>query len=170
MKKTAQNRPHLLHRCSRSKKPTHVYGFIVRLSERKRTGRSKSVADLLQRLNAIERHVQTIHCSGQLEGTELRFDYSSAILTSGDVFAHGAVMNNLIEIGGTSFYAKDQLGAASAGVLFEFDVSGLPDAGFWSIALDRSTLVTVIDYMDYDLVGVRRTWTMTPEACVLNSY
>jgi hypothetical protein len=51
------------------------------------------------------------------------------------------------------------------------DVYAPTDGGWWTIGLNRSTLVTTITYHDADIVdsGVM-SWTMLPSQCVVNNY
>lgn len=112
----------------------------------------------------------SLYCSGQLEGTPLWFKYQAVVLKSADVFVNGGILDGLIEISGTAFYAKQQNGALTASVLFQDDLLGSANAGYWEIFVNRTTLVTSIVNYDSDAPGGKNTWTMTADRCVLNTY
>ena len=112
----------------------------------------------------------SLHCGGQLASTGLWFSYDAGVLKSGDVLATGSIRNNSAEISKTEFYAATQVGAATAEVLLEYDLLGTANAGYWSIKLDRTTLVTTITNFDADAAGGQNAWTMTPDKCVVNTY
>lgn len=114
--------------------------------------------------------VASILCTGSLENTALYFSYSAALMASGDVFAEGSIADGNIEISGSKFYSSQQNGALTAAVLFNDDFVAPYNGGYWSIKLDRGTLVTTIVYSDVDAVGGGSVWTMDPTACVANKY
>ncbi len=116
------------------------------------------------------RIIASIGCDGSLENTSLYFSYSAALMKSGDVFASGSVRDGNIEISGTRFFSSQQNGATTASVLFNDDFVAPYNGGFWSIELNRTNLVTTINYIDSDAIGGGSTWTMDPVACVKNEY
>lgn len=113
------------------------------------------------------RITSSIHCGGPLEGTPIWFSYSVAQLNSGDVFAEGSVRDGYWQVGSSNFYAATQNGAVTASVLFQYDLQGMATAGFWTLSLDRATLITTIDYQDAE---GPMAWTMTPDACQVQEY
>jgi hypothetical protein len=116
------------------------------------------------------RVVATYFCAGALEGTPLYFSYQVAQTTPGDVFAAAAIKGTAFDIGGSSYYGAAQVGAQTAAVIFTADVLGTANAGWWSVQLNRSTLVTALTYTDSDASGGSDSWTMLPAACVVNSF
>lgn len=114
--------------------------------------------------------IGSIGCTGTLQGTSLEFSYSVDQFASGNVFATGWVAGTSFGSSGSAFYAPTQVGYQTAQVLFVLDVYAPADGGFWTITLDRSTLVTVLTYHDVDLDAGALVWTMAPSACVVNAY
>lgn len=112
----------------------------------------------------------SLHCGGTLQATALSFSYSALVLKSGDVFASGSVYGAAFEIGASAYYAKTQVGAITAKVLFAYDVQGTANGGYWEISVDRTTAVTTIVNHDTEAPGGQTMWTMTPDKCVVNSY
>jgi hypothetical protein len=91
-------------------------------------------------------------------------------LANGVIFATASIADASIEASRSEVYAPTQNGALTAQVLIEFDQASALDAGWWAISLDRASLVTTIVYNDVDLAGGKRTWTMQPSACIVNTY
>jgi hypothetical protein len=114
--------------------------------------------------------IQTVYCGGSLQGTDLWFSYQAVALTSGDLFAGASLYGPLTQTSGTSFYAASQVGAATAAVVMTDDYAGTANGGWWQIEVDRTTLITVIEYNDSDAPGGQDTWTMTADKCTLNNY
>lgn len=115
--------------------------------------------------------IKSIGCGGGLEGaSDWTFYYSAALMASGDLFVTGQIGNAFIETSATSFYSSQQMGATSGAVILRFDALGADNAGYWKISLDRSTLVTTVDYKDFDASGGSDSWTMTPDKCTVNDY
>jgi hypothetical protein len=114
----------------------------------------------------------SIHCGGSLENTNLWFTYDVALFSGGWLFASGNISAPDIQSSGANIYAPTQNGAATAPVILVFDATGTANAGWWRISLNRTTLVTTIEYNDVDLPEVddKRAWTMTPDKCVVNSF
>ena len=110
-----------------------------------------------------------------LEGQSFSFDYSVAQMAYGDVFASASIRDAYGQTGASAYYSLQQLGFATAPVIFTFDVFGDPNGGFWTVSLNRDTLETTVRYDDIDTSGVEATpvvleWSMMSDACVLNSY
>jgi len=112
------------------------------------------------------RIVKSIGCSGPLENTTLWFTYDVALMSSGDVFASGAIRDNSLQIGATSFYSSQQVGAIAAPVIFTNDYETAHIGYYWRISLNRVDLVTTIKYSK----SSETTWTMTPDKCTVNDY
>jgi hypothetical protein len=111
----------------------------------------------------------SIGCAGSLQGTTLAFSYTADQFADGNVFATGSVAGASFGTSGSAFYAPTQVGYLTAEVQFVLDVKN-NDGGWWTIQLDRSTLVTVIVYHDVEIDGGTLTWTMQPAQCVVNQY
>lgn len=110
-----------------------------------------------------------IYCSGSLANTNptLYFSYDVAQFSSNFLLASADVRNQAIQASGTEFYASTQNGYSNAGVIIIFDQWGAATSGWWNITLNRSTLVTTIEYNDIgDVAGGKLTWTMTPDKCI----
>lgn len=112
----------------------------------------------------------SISCGALLQNTTLYFFYSVDIFKSGDVFASGAISAADARIGNSQFYSAAQNGATTAQVLFTDDLLGTANAGYWSISLNRTTLVTTVVNTDADATNGSNTWTLTADKCVANSY
>lgn len=112
----------------------------------------------------------TLFCQGELASTGIFFTYSAAVLKSGDVFASGSIRNNSFEISDSAFYAKAQNGADTASVIFQYDLQGAANAGWWEIKVPRTTLLASITYHDSDAVGGQTNWVMTVDKCLLSTY
>ena len=120
--------------------------------------------------NADGMFAASIHCGGQLASTTVYFTYDAALTKGGDVFADGAINDGNFEVSNTQFYSKDQNGATTAMVTLQYDLQGAANAGWFSLELNRSTLVTTIVYHDSDAAGGQTVWSMTPDQCVSNTY
>jgi hypothetical protein len=114
--------------------------------------------------------VRSISCNGNLDGTPLQAFYSVAIEANGTVFASGSVRDASIGASETAVFAPNQNGAATAQVLVSLDALGPANNGYFSIALNRETLVATVVYKDADASGGEDSWTMQPTACVSNTY
>lgn len=115
---------------------------------------------------------ESIFCAGGLEGTTgLGFQYNAVLFSSGDLFVSGAIMSLVGQASVTRFFAPEQNGFATAQVEVFYDVDATADGGWFTLALDRKTLVTSIGYRE---TGSTRepdaTWSMPASACVYNQY
>lgn len=113
---------------------------------------------------------QSIFCGGPLQGTSLSCKYAVDIFNSGDIYASAAIYGAAFQIGDSVFYSKDQVGAATATVIFTYDPDQTANGGFWSISLDRTSLVTTAVLQDPDAPSGQETWSMNPNKCVVNRY
>lgn len=112
----------------------------------------------------------SIGCFGTLAGTAYGVSYTVDQFESGNVFATGSIASPSFGTSGTSFYAPTQAGWATAQVSFVQDDILPSNGGWWTISLDRATLVTFIEYHDFDIDGGLLGWTMQPNQCVINTY
>lgn len=116
------------------------------------------------------RIVKSIGCGGQLGDTVWWASYSVALMASGDVFVSGSVRNGVIEASSSRFYSGQQVGAETAATLVQFDGVGDATAGYWTLSLDRTTLVSSVVYKDADHAKGGESWSMTPDKCTVNDY
>jgi len=116
------------------------------------------------------RVIESFYCTGLLEDTPLIFEYNAVLMGSGDLFVTGSIRDVLLESSETRIYAPQQNGYATAPVYIGFDVDSTKNGGWFSLALDRPTLIVVIDYLSSDPGVVTQTWTMQPASCVHNFY
>lgn len=112
----------------------------------------------------------SIGCGGNLEGTSLWFSYTAVQFAAGAVFSSGAIKANDLQVSASAIFAPEQNGWDTAPVQMTLDSAGPVNAGWWRISLNRTTLVVTIDYNDLDVTGGKKTWTMTPDKCVVNKY
>jgi hypothetical protein len=120
--------------------------------------------------NATAAFTGSAHCGGALENTYLQFTYSVDVDGSGNIFATAGVYGNVAEYGASANYAATQNGAQTAAVIFTYDIVPPADYGFWTISLDRETLITTILYQDVDNTTGQSVWTMQRNQCVINAY
>jgi hypothetical protein len=116
------------------------------------------------------RIAESFFCTGGLESTALGFTYNAVLLSSGDLFVTGSVNNALNSATDTKYYAPSQAGYQTAAVSMRYDQDGTADGGWFSLSLNRASLVTLIEYHQSDAGPVALTWTMLPAACVHNTY
>lgn len=115
--------------------------------------------------------IGSFFCTGGLEDTSLGFTYTVVLFSSGDLFVTGSIDSPAIQSSATAFYAPEQNGYATAQVIVGYDVDGTADGGWFTLTLDRSTLVTTIAYREKGSTSTPdSTWTMQPSACVRNVY
>lgn len=110
----------------------------------------------------------SISCAGDLENTSLWFTYSASLMTSGDVFVVGSINDDYSQASQAKFYSSQQVGAVTAAILITNDQLGAATGGFFTLELNRDTLVTRITYKDAETSDL--TWTMQPSDCVANEY
>ena len=94
------------------------------------------------------------------------------VFSDNSVFAYGDIYGASYQIGASTYYAGSQVGASTAAVRITYDVAGSDNWGWWTISVNRSTLVTSILYTDSDVSGGSDTWTLASSSsnCVLNYY
>ena len=115
----------------------------------------------------------SLYCGAALSGTSVNFTYDAMLFSDGSVFVYGGIYTSDQLIGKSTFYDSSQSGATTAAVLLTYDLSGTDNWGYWSISVNRSTLVVTILYTDSNESGGSTTWTLSSSSatnCVLNSY
>ena len=107
-----------------------------------------------------------------LEDTSYKFSYTAMVFSDGSVYAYGGIRGADSQIGRSTFYDSSQSGSSTAEVIFDWDLSGSDNWGYWKISVNRSTLVVTILYTDQDETGGSTTWTLNSSSnnCVLNSF
>jgi hypothetical protein len=119
------------------------------------------------------RVVSTIYCNGTVTGAGalngLDIEYNAVLTSSGDVYATASIIDAAAQTSGTSFYAAAEPGSLSAEVEVTADYIGAANGGYWSVGLDRNTLITHITYDDPDLINVVDL-TFTPSACTVGNF
>jgi hypothetical protein len=113
---------------------------------------------------------KSFYCSGSIPETDLTVDYTVDIFTSGDLFASAAVYGSSFEIGASVMYSVGQQGATTAPVFLTYDVSGTANGGYWKMALNRTTLVSSVEYNDLDVTNGKLTWSKPASECTVNNY
>lgn len=118
------------------------------------------------------RIVESFHCGGTLENTALAFLYDLVQMSSGDLFATASIVDVSISTSATEYYSASQVGYATAQVVVIRDEDTVANGGYFTIKLNRSTLVTTISYFQDGIVGtpVTDSWTMQPSDCTHNFY
>ncbi len=114
--------------------------------------------------------IASVSCGGAIGTTGIYFSYYARETEAGDLFAAGAIRSDEQQIGATSIFSRQQVGANSASVILLYDLSGAANAGWWQLSLNMSTLVTSITYNDLDYSAQPTTWTMTPDKCTVDLY
>lgn len=114
--------------------------------------------------------VASIFCSGAIENTNLDFTYNVVQFANRNVFASGTIRGPVDQTSDATIYAPSQNGYDDASVIIRMDAYAPADAGWWSLSLNRSTLVTTLVYHDDDMPEKTKTWTMQPSKCVNNTY
>lgn len=106
--------------------------------------------------------VATMNCLGIISGLSgassalngLEIKYNAVLTSSGDVYATASVADDFSQQSSTEFYAAGQAGANTADVEIIADYHSTADAGVWNVSLNRSTLVTTVQYDDDSLPAV----------------
>lgn len=113
---------------------------------------------------------KSIFCTGDIPNSSLTAAYSVDVFSSGDLFAAASIYDALIEIGASLMYSKGQVGVDTAPVYFVYDVSGTANGGYWKMSLNRTTLVSYVEYNDIDVTGGKLTWSKPASDCIVNNY
>lgn len=118
--------------------------------------------------------VSTMNCAGTVTGTSysqlngLEIEYSAVLTSGGDVYATANVIDEAFQTSGTEFYAANQNGAQTALVYISADHVGATNGGLWKISLNRSTLITRVEYSDPDIST--QILSFTPSACTVQNW
>lgn len=113
----------------------------------------------------------SIGCSATLQNTVgMSFTYNVDQFANGNVFVTANIADAAKSSSFSEYYAPTQNGFATAPINITLDEFAPNDSGWWSVSLDRSTLVVSIVYHDADVAGGGSSWTLTPDKCVVNSY
>lgn len=118
----------------------------------------------------VTRIAESLFCNGGLEGIAIAFTYNVILMSSLDLFVTGSVANASLQASGTRFYAPTQNGYSNAPINIALDVDGSASGGWFKISLNRTTLVTTIEYSPSDGAAASSFWTMPASACVHNFY
>lgn len=121
--------------------------------------------------------VATMNCLGVIAGlsggaavlNDLQIKYSAILTSSGDVYATASVNDDVSQDSSTNFYAATQTGATNAAVNIVADYHSTADAGEWTISLNRTTLVTTVQYDDDSLPSVV-SLDFAANACTLTNF
>ena len=119
------------------------------------------------------RITSTLYCSGTLEGvTGINWIYRVRQFSSGDIFVSGEVRDGEIAVSSATMFSSLQVGYSEAPIFISFDLSanGVSNGGYWKITLDRSTLITSIEYNDVDVAPNPSFWPMTADRCIHNEF
>ena len=115
--------------------------------------------------------IETLFCTGSLENAAgINWTYQAQQFASGDIFVSGSVENGEIAASSSLIYSHQQNGFTTAPVFIAFDLAGTSNGGYWKIFLDRTTLITTIEYNDPDNVTNPRIWDMVSDNCINNEY
>lgn len=116
------------------------------------------------------RIIASISCAGQLEGEDIHFTYQLQQMSSGDVFASATIYDMGFQVSSAQFWSLEQEGFDNAPVLMASDLVGAVNGGYWTVGVDRKTLITAVVYKDADVAGGTMAWTMTADKCVADEY
>ena len=111
-----------------------------------------------------------IACGALLQNTTLAFEYKVTLFTDGSMLVHGSIYGNSVEVTDSTFYDSTLNGASDGYINIRYDVSGSANGGDWKIALNRSTLVITVTYVDADYAGGGTSWTLSSSDCVQNNF
>ena len=108
-----------------------------------------------------------------MEGvTGVAFDYWAAVYSNGTIWATAQIRSAEVGSSLSTLYAPTQVGAETASVSVPWDMVGSSNSGFWTIGLNRQTLIVNIKYTDVDLSDGSDTWTLDSASanCTVNDY
>lgn len=119
--------------------------------------------------------VSTFNCSGTITGSAnglngIDIEYDAVLTATGDVYATANIIDNSLQVSGTSFFSVGQAGSLTARVLVTNDQVGALNGGYWDISLNRTNLSTSIDYVDSSVVGGSESFTFTASACTVQNW
>jgi hypothetical protein len=115
--------------------------------------------------------IASFYCGNNLVGaTNIYWFYTAHLLSSGDLVVSGKIRNAEIEASNTNYYSASQVGASTAQVTISYDLVGTSNYGYWTIELNRSTLITTITYYDTELSSNPDVWVAPASECNVNNY
>lgn len=101
----------------------------------------------------------------------LVFAYSAVKMASGDVFAEASIANASYQTSQSNYYAAKQNGSLNAAVVITDDWYSTASYGWWSISLDRSTLIPTAVFNDSSMpTSSTRTFTFPASSCTVQTY
>lgn len=115
----------------------------------------------------------SLYCGASLEGVSgVAFDYWAAVYSNGTIWATAQIRDGEVGESLSTLYAPTQVGAETASVHLLWDMVGSSNSGFWTIGLNRQTLIVNIKYTDLDLSDGSDTWTLDSASanCTVNDY
>lgn len=116
----------------------------------------------------------SIYCNALLaNANSYSFDYTVIQFANGNVMAIGGIRDSSVETQSTSEYVQTQIGWDTAQVVVQHDAYLPIDGGWWSMSLDRSTLITSIVYHDVDITAPTPgiiSWQLLSSACIVSTY
>ena len=114
----------------------------------------------------------SIFCSNNFsDWKNLNWIYSVKQFSSGDIFVRASIFGESFELSKSNMFSNQQVGHTEAPVVITYDVLGDQDYGSWKFKLDRSTLLTTIEY--YDIFGLTtspKVWIEPADKCIVNDY
>ena len=88
-----------------------------------------------------------------------------------DLFVTGSISDAAKQSSTTAFFTPQQNGYLNAQVTLTLDEDGTADFGWFTLSLNRASLVVKIDYRSSgNSTTIFQSWTMQPSACVHNFY
>lgn len=123
------------------------------------------------------RITSTLNCGGTISGlvgpasalNGLEVEYDAVLTAGGDVYSTARIIDDLTQTTSTHFYADGQAGSTNASVIIVADYHGVANGGFWEVSLNRSTLITSIDYTDASLGGTV-SMSFSASACTIQNW
>jgi hypothetical protein len=114
----------------------------------------------------------SLYCGGPPEDTVSLWASHDVVFSDLSLWGRASIRNGLLEVGSSVFYSPRQVGAASASIIFAFDVQGEANGGYWNVTVDAETLDSVLTYKDADLASETIRWSKpsTADGCVVNRY
>lgn len=118
--------------------------------------------------------IESFSCSASLDGSKpaLSYSYNAVLWSSGDLFVAGTVRDSKDGKSNSVIYNPTQEGYKPASVVVSYDYDGTPNGGYFNLWLDRTTLVSHVEYVAAAGSFAAEAWTLQPEseACVHNIY
>lgn len=110
--------------------------------------------------------VEGFFCEGETANAPpVSFLYSATVLSNGSLVATGHVYDLTRSKSSSALYAPGDVAYAIAPASVELE----PD-GWWTLSLDRATLIATVDYRATGDGPISDSWTMAPSACAHEFY